>query len=506
MSFINSIYISLMRKRLKAIDSYARNAEDIQHRQWANLVRRAASTEYGRSYRFADIRTEQQFREQVPIIGYPELQPYIERLMKGEDYLLWPEKIKWFSKSSGTTGTKSKYIPVSKEALAYCHYKGGKDMYALYMRNHPDSGVFKGKTVSMGGSLRAWPDNTQVHCGDVSAILTQYLPFWAESRRIPKRDIAMMDNWEQKLPMMAEATLKQDVRSLMGVPSWILLYLEKILELSGKQSLHEIWPRLELLIHGGVSFTPYRKQYETLLGPSAHYIETYNASEGFFGMQDLENEDMLLMLDYGIYYEFLPVEEWDKEKPQAIGIDKLEIGKNYALVISTNAGLWRYLIGDTLIFSSLHPLRFRISGRTRHFINTFGEELMVNNADKALSAACAETGAEISDYTAAPVFLDASNQARHQWLIEFKKTPDNLQTFTVSLDAHLKDLNSDYEAKRSNNILLKQPEVVPLPTGTFYAWLKQKGKLGGQHKVPRLSNSREYADEILKIKSMEDSL
>ena len=499
MSFINSVYTSFMKKRLEAIDSYARNAEEIQHRQWEYLVRKGACTEYGRKYRFADIRNEKQYREQVPVITYPILQKYVERLMKGENRLLWPERIQWFSKSSGTTGAKSKYIPVSKEALASCHYKGGKDMYALYMRSHPESGVFAGKTVSMGGSLRTWPENPHIHCGDVSAILTQYLPFWAESRRIPKRDIAMMENWEQKLPKMAEATLKQDVRSLMGVPSWILLFLEKVLEMTGKQSLHEIWPHLELLIHGGVSFTPYRKQYESLLGPSAHYLETYNASEGFFGMQDRENEDMLLMLDYGIYYEFLPMEEWDKEKPQAIGISDLEIGRNYALVISTNAGLWRYLIGDTLVFTSLNPLRFRISGRTRHFINTFGEELMVDNADKALSIACTRTGAEINDYTAAPVFLDSTHQARHQWLIEFKKEPDDPASFAEILDSSLKNLNSDYEAKRSDDLLLKQPEIIPLPQGTFYQWLKGKGKLGGQNKVPRLSNSREYADEILKI-------
>lgn len=492
-----------MRKRLKEIDSYAHAAGDIQRQQWEYLIRKAESTEYGLKFRFKGIRTLQAFRSQVPVISYTELQPYVERMMQGETGLLWPERIRWFSKSSGTTHSKSKYIPVSREALADCHYKGGKDMYALYMRQHPESGVFKGKTVSMGGSLKSWPSNPGIRCGDVSAILTRKLPSWAESRRVPGKDIALMEDWEQKLPLMAQATVSQDVRSLMGVPSWILVYLEKVMELSGKKSLKEIWPHLELLVHGGVSFTPYRRQYAELLGPSMHYIETYNASEGFFGMQDEEDKDMLLMLDYGIYYEFIPAEEWDKEYPQAIGIEEVELGKNYALAISTNAGLWRYLIGDTVVFTALRPYRFRISGRTRHFINTFGEELMVDNADKALAMACMETGAEIADYTAAPVFLDASSQARHQWLIEFRKSPADIGNFTCLLDRNLMTLNSDYEAKRSKDLLLKQPQVIPLPEGTFYLWLKEKGKLGGQNKVPRLSNSREYVDEILKISRKE---
>ena len=497
MSCINSLYVWLMKNRLKEIDSYARNAQAIQHKQWAYLVGKAADTEYGRKYHFHDLRSEEDFRQRVPLASYEDLRPYVERLMQGEDYLLWPEKIRWFSKSSGTTHSKSKYIPVSREALARCHYKGGKDMYALYMRQYPDSGVFFGKTVSMGGSLHTWDTNPGIQCGDVSALLTRYLPSWAESRRIPKREIAMMEDWEKKLPLMVQATWKADVRSIMGVPSWILVYLEKLLEISGKRSLREIWPGLELLIHGGVSFTPYRKQFSEILGGEARYLETYNASEGFFAMQDISGEDMLLMLDYGIYYEFLPMEEWGKENPGTVGIEGVETGKNYALVISTNAGLWRYLIGDTVVFTSLRPYRIRISGRTKHFINTFGEELMVDNADSALSFACAQTGAEIADYTAAPVFLDQTNQARHQWLIEFKKSPEDLTAFTQFLDSRLKSLNSDYEAKRFKDLLLKSPEIVSLPNGTFHEWLKGQGKLGGQHKVPRLNNNRDFAEEIL---------
>lgn len=503
MSYINALYTSLMKKRLSAIDTYAQNAGKIQHEQWESLIRKALRTEYGEKYGFAKIQTEADYRERVPVISYTELRPYVERLMKGENRLLWPGPIKWFSKSSGTTNAKSKYIPVSKESLLDCHYKGGMDMYALYLRSHPTSRILGGKTVSMGGSLRPWPENPNIRCGDVSAILTRYLPFWAESRRIPKREIALMEDWEKKLPMMAQATMKSDVRSLMGVPSWILIYLEKVLEISGKQNLHELWPHLELLIHGGVSFTPYRKQYEILLGPSVHYLETYNASEGFFGIQDIENEDMLLMLDYGVYYEFILAEEWGKDHPKAIGIEEVETGRNYALILSTNAGLWRYMIGDTIVFTSLRPYRFRISGRTKHYINTFGEELMVDNADKALSEACAKTGAEIADYTAAPVFLDSSRQARHQWLIEFKTLPNDMECFGNLLDSALKSLNSDYEAKRSKDLLLKQPQIIALPAGTFYRWLKQKGKLGGQNKVPRLSNNRDYADEIIAISQKE---
>ena len=500
MSFIDSFYLRLMRKRLRKIDDFSVHACQIQQNQLAYLLQRAASTEYGQKYGFADIRSANDFCRKVPLITYPELQPYVERLMRGENGLLWPESIKWFSKSSGTTHSQSKYIPVSREALDCCHYKGGKDLFALYLQSHPDSGVFSGKNISMGGSLHAWPANPAIQCGDVSAIITQDLPFWAELRRAPKKRIALMDEWESKLQKMAETTIRQDVRSFLGVPSWTLLFLQRVLELSGKLNLREVWPNMELFVHGGVSFTPYIEQFRNLIGEPFSYWETYNASEGFFGIQHTESEkDMLLMLDYGVYYEFLPTEEIGSPHPHTLTIGEVETGRNYALIISTNAGLWRYMIGDTIVFTSLKPYRFRISGRTRHFINTFGEELIIENADTGLAFACLYTKSEINEYTAAPFFLDANNCARHQWLIEFKRPPENLDAFADLLDTKLKEINSDYAAKRYNSLILKKPEIIMLPEGTFLAWLKEKNKLGGQHKVPRLSNNRQYADEILKL-------
>lgn len=500
MSFIDSIYLKLMRKRLREIDGFSVHAGQIQQKQLNYLLQKAADTEYGKKYGFSEIRSAKDFSRKVPLITYPDLQTYVERLMRGENGLLWPESIKWFSKSSGTTHSQSKYIPVSREALYRCHYKGGKDLFALYLQSHPESGVFSGKNISMGGSLHAWPDNPHIRCGDVSAIITQNLPFWAEHQRAPRKHIALMDEWEAKLQKMAETTIRQDVRSFLGVPSWTLLFLQKALALSGKQNLREVWPNMELFVHGGVSFTPYAEQFKKLIDAPFSYWETYNASEGFFGIQHTENEkDMLLMLDYGVYYEFLPTEEIGSPSPRTVNIEEVETGRNYALIISTNAGLWRYMIGDTIIFTSLKPYRFRISGRTRHFINTFGEELIIENADAGLAFACTHTKSEISEYTAAPFFLDANNHARHQWLIEFKKPPESTEAFAELLDTKLKELNSDYAAKRYKDLILKKPEIITLPEGTFLKWLKEKGKLGGQHKVPRLSNNRQYADEILNL-------
>lgn len=502
-ALLNNAYLRLMKGRLEKIERFSRAAGEVQRAQLRYLVERASDTEYGKRHGFDSIRTEEDFRKKVPLITYEGLQDYVERLMRGENYLLWPEKITRFAKSSGTTRSKSKYIPVSREAFQHCHLRGGKDLFALYIREHPESGVFSGRNVSLGGSLHPTPQ-PGIICGDVSALITRHIPFWANLRRSPRREIALLHDWDEKLEGMVKDTLHRDVRSFLGVPSWMMLYVEKALETSGKNSLREVWPNMELFVHGGVSFDPYRTQFKALMGEPFHYMETYNASEGFFGIQDtLSQPDMLLMLDYGIYYEFVPVEEMDREQPQAVGIEEVQTGRNYALAISSNAGLWRYLIGDTVVFTSTKPYRFKISGRTRHFINTFGEELIVENADKALSAACAETGAEIRDYTAAPVFLDNRKHACHQWLVEFASEPSDLQDFARRLDEHLKAVNSDYEAKRSHDLMLKQPQVVSLPQGTFLRWLEAKGKLGGQHKVPRLSNNRETVEEILTFAGME---
>lgn len=501
---LNDAYLRLMKGRLEKIERFSSAAGEVQRAQLRYLVERAADTEYGRRYGFDAIRTEEDFRRKVPLITYEGLQDYVERLMRGENYLLWPDKITSFAKSSGTTRSKSKYIPVSREAFQYCHIRGGKDLFALYIREHPESGIFYGRNVSLGGSLHPSPQ-AGIVCGDVSALITCNLPFWTGFRRSPRREIALLHNWEDKLEGMVKDTLHRDVRGFLGVPSWMMLYLERTLAASGKDTLREVWPNMELFVHGGVSFDPYRTQFKALMGEPFRYLETYNASEGFFGIQDsLSQPDMLLMLDYGIYYEFVPVEETEKEQPRAVGIEDVEVGRNYALAISSNAGLWRYLIGDTVMFTSVRPYRFRISGRTRHFINTFGEELIVENADKALSATCTETGIEIRDYTAAPVFLDNRNRACHQWLVEFVSEPADLRDFSLRLDKHLKEVNSDYEAKRSHDLMLKQPQIIPLPQGTFLRWLEAKGKLGGQHKVPRLSNNRELADEILSLAGLSD--
>lgn len=504
MSYLNSAYLWLMKARLKEIDAFGSRATDIQHKLLAYLIDKGKHTEYGKAHGFSNIHSEQDFKKSVPVARYEDLQPHIEKMMRGERDILWPGKIRWFSKSSGTTNAKSKYIPVSRESLWNCHYKGGKDLFALYIRSHPRSGIFSGKNVSLGGSLHPWPENRHIICGDVSAIITKNLPLWAESRRTPKQKVALLDDWETKLSRMTEITRRQDIRSLLGVPSWMMIFLQRMLEMTGKKHIRDIWPHIELFVHGGVSFVPYRSQFSRMMGQDFSFMETYNASEGFFGIQDDENiNELMLMLDYGIYYEFMPLDEIGKEHPLTLGLDEVETGRNYALIISTNAGLWRYMIGDTVVFTSLKPYRFKISGRTRQFINTFGEELMVENADSALHSACEKTKAEISDYTAAPVFLDQSNRACHQWLIEFSRKPDNLRTFVEELDSRLKSLNSDYEAKRQHDMILKEPEVIVLPAGSFLSWLKEKGKLGGQHKVPRLSNNREFADEILRLSRKE---
>jgi hypothetical protein len=424
------------------------------------------------------------------------------------------------AKSSGTTAGKSKFIPVSLESLEECHYKGGKDMFSLYLNNHPDSALFDGRSLGMGGSHYIFDTNSETYYGDVSAILIQNLPFWAEFLRVPSLDIALMDKWEEKIEKMAHTTIERNVTNMAGVPSWTLLLLKRILEITNKKDISEVWPNLEVFFHGGVSFTPYRKQFKNLISsPKMTYVETYNASEGFFGIQDtIHGDDMLLMLDYGIFYEFIPLEYIHDEHPKVLTLDQVELNKNYAIVISTNAGLWRYIIGDTICFTSLSPYRIKISGRTKTFINAFGEELIEDNAIKALSVACEKTNAEIVDFTVAPIYLGvltsstpadtepvkvpASTKARHQWLIEFAKPPQDLQYFSEILDNALKAQNSDYEAKRYHDLMLTLPEVIPVPEKTFYNWLKHNNKLGGQHKVPHLSNDRKIVEEILAISVM----
>ncbi|MCF8330820.1 MAG: GH3 auxin-responsive promoter family protein [Bacteroidales bacterium] len=500
MPIFNSLISWFMKKRMHQIELFVRYPHDVQEEWFQQLIKEARYTEWGRKYDYSTIRNRDQFQERVPISTYDDLKPYIDRIRKGEQNILWNTEIRWFAKSSGTTAGKSKFIPVSTEAIEETHFRGGKDLLSFYCTNYPDTRLFDGKALGLGGSHYINEYDNMSFYGDVSAIIIQNLPFWAEFSRTPNMEVALMDKWEEKIERMAEITIKENVTNLAGVPSWGLLLLQRVLDKTGKSNIGEVWPNFEALFHGGVNFVPYRDQFEKIVPENLHYVENYNASEGYFGIQDQkESDELLLMLDYGIYYEFLPMSELDKENPKALTLDQVETGVNYALIITTNAGLWRYLIGDTVRFTSKNPYRIQITGRTKHFINAFGEELIVENAENALDIACRKSGAIINEYTAAPVYLGDNQKAAHEWLIEFEKKPENCDYFKDTLDNALKSINSDYEAKRYNDILLQPPIIQPLDDGIFYKWMKMRGKLGGQNKVPRLSNNRNYVDEIKSI-------
>ena len=501
MPIINSLLSLVNSSRLAQIGDYDSQAIDIQQHQLFDLLKKAQSTEYGILYDFKSIRSISQFQSDVPIVDYEGMRPYVERLREGEKNLLWPGEIKWFAKSSGTTSTKSKFIPISRESLEDCHFRGGRDVVALYLSNHnPESQILTGKCLTLGGSHQINNFNKESYYGDLSAILIENSPFWANFVRTPNPSIALLENWDEKLEKITEATLHENVTSLAGVPSWFLILLKHILASSGSKNLHQVWPNLELFIHGGINFTPYRQQYDQLMGRSLNYMETYNASEGFFAIQDMpKRKDMLLMLDYGIFYEFVPLPEVGQPHPKSFDVSGVEIDTDYAMVISTNGGLWRYMLGDTVRFTSLNPHRIIITGSTKHYINAFGEELMIDNAERALSQACQVTGAIISEYTAAPVFMSEDTRGKHQWLIEFELKPDSIVEFAEVLDSTLKSLNSDYEAKRYKDITLDKPEIIQARKGLFFEWMKNRNRLGGQNKVPRLSNNRDYIDELIKL-------
>lgn len=487
--------------RLKAIDLYATQAGAIQHRVLTNLLAKASRTEWGRKYGYDTIRSYADFRDRVPVQVYDDIKPYVERMMNGEQNLIWSSPVRWFAKSSGTTNDKSKFLPVSREALHNIHYKGGVDAVALYLRMNPASRFFSGKGLILGGSHSPNLNSRHSLVGDLSAILIQNVNPLVNFIRVPSKKVALMDEWESKIERLANDTIPAHVTNLSGVPSWMLVLIKRILQKTGKQTLEEVWPDLEVFFHGGVAFTPYREQYRQVIhSDKMHYVETYNASEGYFATQnDLSDPAMMLMIDYDVFYEFLPMEEVGKEHPRACCLEEVELGKNYAMLISTSCGLWRYMIGDTVRFTSRDPYKLVITGRTKHFINAFGEELIVDNAEKGLAKACAETGAQVLDYSAAPVFMDANAKCRHQWLIEFARMPDSVEHFAAVLDATLKEVNSDYEAKRSKDIALQPLEVIVARQGLFHDWLAQKGKLGGQHKIPRLSNTREYIESMLEL-------
>jgi hypothetical protein len=500
---INSIFSWVMKKRMHQIELFLKYPIEVQDELFQKLIDSAKETQFGRDHDFTNIRDVQKFRENVPVRNYEQLYPYIEKLLKGEQQVLWPSEVSWFAKSSGTTNARSKFIPVTSEALEDCHFKGGKDMISIYLNNYPDSKMFSGKGLVIGGShqINQFDENSKSYYGDVSAVIIKNLPFWTQIKRTPSLEIALMSDWEEKIEKMAEATSAENVSTIYGVPTWTVVLINRILEMKKANNILEIWPNLELFVHGAVSFTPYRTLFNQLIpSPDMRYMETYNASEGFFGIQDMKHSDeLLLMLDYGVYYEFIPFNEINSDNPKACTLDEVEIGKNYAMIISTNAGLWRYKIGDTIRFTSKYPFRFRISGRTKHFINAFGEELIIENAEQGITRACEKTGAVIEDYTAGPMYFNGGNKGGHEWIIEFKKEPDNLNHFVEVLDKTLRQLNSDYDAKRHKNLALQKPVVHPVREGTFYAWMKSRNKLGGQNKVPRLVNSREYLDDILKM-------
>jgi hypothetical protein len=494
----NTVFSWFMKKRVHQIELFMKYPAEVQQELLHRLVDEAALTQFGLQHSFTKIKSLKDFKSAIPVRTYEDFKPYIDRLREGEQNVLWPSRLKWFAKSSGTTDDRSKYIPVSKEALEECHYKGGKDLLALYYHHKPTANVYGGKHLVLGGSSKINPFNEEGYTGDLSSIIIRNLPIWVELRRTPSRDIALMDNWEEKIEAMAQATMDEDVHMMAGVPSWTLVLLRRILELKGTDNLLEVWPNLELLWHGGVSFKPYKDQFRRIIpSQEMNYVETYNASEGFFGIQDrLGADDLLLMLDYGILYEFMPLSELHSTHPKTIGLQEVEVGESYALVISTNGGLWRYLVGDTVRFTSRYPFRVQVSGRTKHFINAFGEELMVENADAAIAHACEMTNASVVDYTAAPVYMVAGESGAHEWLIEFDRLPHDQETFTAALDEKLRSINSDYDAKRAFNFILRMPLVKSIPAGSFHQWLKQKGKLGGQHKVPRLSNDRRFVEEV----------
>ncbi|NVK63188.1 MAG: GH3 auxin-responsive promoter family protein [Flavobacteriales bacterium] len=498
----NSIFAWVMKKRIHQIDLFRKYPIEVQQELFLRHLEAGKQTEFGKKHDFSSIESYNDFKSKVPLQEYSDVKPWIDRLMAGEQNLLWPTETKWFAKSSGTTTGRSKFIPVTKESLEDCHYKGGKDLLALYYENHPKRKLYKGKHLIIGGSAEINQLSDDSYFGDLSAIIVKNLPWWCEIRRTPAKEIALMSEWTEKIEKMAQSTINQDVYIIAGVPSWTMVLANRVLEITGKSNLKEVWPNLELFMHGGVSFDPYREQFKRLIpDPSMNYVETYNASEGFFGIQDeVNSNEMLLMLDYGIFFEFIPMSDFKgTESTKVLSISEVETGVNYAMVISTNAGLWRYIIGDTIKFTSLKPFRFKITGRTKSFINTFGEELIEENATVAIAEACKRTNAVVRDFTACPVFMNGEEQGAHEWCIEFMKSPDEMERFKLILDEELRAVNSDYDAKRYNNMVLLEPKIHLMEKGTFDRWLDSIGKLGGQNKVPRLSNSRTIVEQILRL-------
>lgn len=495
---VNSVASWFLKKRIHQMELFIKYPHEVQNELLKNLISKAKNTEIGRQYDFSTIKTYSEFAKRLPVRNYEDYTESIERSRRGETNIFWPTPIKWFAKSSGTTNAKSKFIPVSDDSLEYCHYSAGKDMLCMYLNNNPQSQMFTGKSLRLGGSKEIYRDKGTSY-GDLSAILIDNMPFWAEFSSTPSSEVSLMNDWEVKMQAIVDETIKEKVTSLAGVPSWMLVLLNNVLETTGKQHLFEVWPSLEVYFHGGVSFNPYAPQYQKILPKeNFRFYEIYNASEGFFACQDQNNsKELLLLLDYGIFYEFIPMDSYSSDDPKVIPLSEVQKDVNYAVVITTNAGLWRYKIGDTVRFTSLSPYRIKVSGRTKHHINVFGEELIIENAETALKKASMLTSCEIVDYTVAPIFMEGKEKGAHEWIIEFKTPPQELDNFKRQLDLALQEINSDYEAKRYNNMTLNMPVVHEAREKLFYDWLKKNDKLGGQHKIPRLSNSRQYLEELL---------
>ena len=487
----------VMRKRMHQIDLFRKYPHEVQEEWFQKLIENGKKTTFGKQYNFENIQNYEQFKTQLPVRTYKDLEEYIKSIRQGLQNVLWPSETKWFAKSSGTSGSKSKFIPVTEESLVDCHFKGGKDMLSIYCDNYPETTIFNGKSLILGGTHEA-SLNENAKEGDLSAIIMDNLPLWVNIHRTPSKDIAIMNDFEAKIEKIAKISSKENVTNIAGVPSWMLVLFKRILEITGAKHIHEIWPNLELYMHGGVSFSHYRKQFEELLPNGANYLETYNASEGFFGIQDKLNcDEMLLMLDYGIFYEFIPMDDYDMRN--TVPIWEVEQCKNYAMVISTNAGLWRYLIGDTITFTKTQPYRFKITGRISQFLNTFGEELTIDNTNKALSIACQKTNTNVLEYTVAPIYMQSQKKGGHEWIIEFENAPKDLDFFTYALDDALKSINSDYEAKRYKNMALREPKIHLAKKNLFYQWMKSQDKLGRQFKVPRLCNERIHLERLLNL-------
>lgn len=496
---VNKVMELLMRSRMRQIENFIKNPIETQESILFSNLSKARNTEYGELYGFKEISSYEEFKTHVPLVRYEDFEPFIEKARKGQPDVTWKGKIKWFAKSSGTTNAKSKFIPISEESLEDCHYAAGKMMFAIYLNNHPDTEIFKNKNLRLGGSSEIYQKYDTLF-GDLSAILIDNLPFYAELRNAPNKQISLMSEWESKMKAISNAVIAEDIGCLTGVPSWMLVLLNHVLEITGKEKLDEVWPMLEVFFHGGISFKPYEENYRNLTHKKLNFYELYNASEGFFGIQDRsDSKEMLLLLDNGIFYEFIPMEEFESDNPRVVQLQDVEVGKNYAIVITTNGGLWRYIIGDTVKFTSKDPFRIVISGRTKHFINAFGEELIIENAEEGLKRACQKTGAIVKEFTAGPIYMEGNSKGAHEWIVEFEKMPENLEEFARILDETLQELNSDYEAKRYKNITLNPLKLNVAKPDLFFNWMKSRGKLGGQNKVPRLANSREFLEPLLEM-------